>query len=298
MSSFSFTFASYSTLSRGNKVASEVIEAEGCTWQVEFFPFGTGTAYCQQVINLIHKGKKTRVTIKCSVAQTINGVEKTTQWEGTSNFNGKSVKLPVGISTYQYYVTDLITIDIELREEESSESSLEKDLALMWKDVEDTHDFEIRVDDHVIPVHKLMLMRSPVLKAMLKANMQEATTNSMIVSDFNAKTVTSFVYFLYHDQLPKKVDVEELLTLLQMSMMYQVKALAKACETSIEKQLNCANCFDRLIFAHTYSCNHLKDGVFKFIVRHRKDLSKKLTEDVFESLGTKLSYELLQQLMK
>ncbi|KAJ5078992.1 ankyrin repeat ph and sec7 domain containing protein secg-related [Anaeramoeba ignava] len=95
------------------------------------------------------------------------------------------------------------------------------DLKNLYED-EESKDFRIFVGDQFIPVHKLILLaRSELFRGMFLS----VNDKSNQVTDYSEKSleaINAFVYFIYHDELPKNISNEIFKELDDAVIFYQL----------------------------------------------------------------------------
>jgi hypothetical protein len=99
-----------------------------------------------------------------------------------------------------------------------------------------------------IAAHKYVLaLRSPVFRAMLKAGMKEAATNTIEITDFAEPVVRAFVRFLYENRCACEVLKAHHLQLLAMADKYQVPELSEVCCHYLITALSVDNVLELLV---------------------------------------------------
>lgn len=107
-------------------------------------------------------------------------------------------------------------------------------------------------DAGVIKVHKVILAaRSPVFLAMLTADMQEAKTNSVHISDFDMKTIKEFLRFIYCEKIESLSEVAP--SLILAADKYQIIKLRDICCDELLSKLSSKNVLSTLLVAHKTS---------------------------------------------
>jgi len=162
-------------------------------------------------------------------------------------------------------------------------------------------DFTIKSSDgQVFPCHKVYLAKnSDFFRAMLSKDCKETTTGVMDVPEFNAKTVASFLAYIYADKLSDEVSewIKErakpgthiyrrastlgeenyTLPLLQMANMYQQQDLESDCIAYLSKRVTRENAVQTWNMADMCGSQKLKESALKFIVlNHKKDGGKEI----------------------
>jgi hypothetical protein len=149
--------------------------------------------------------------------------------------------------------------------------------------------------DDGIPAHKVILsLHSPVFRAMFKTGMREATSTTILISDFSEPVVREFVQFLYADRSAKSALQVHGMQLLAMADKYQVSSLSAVCVSYLSSHLTEANVFHALTLADSCGATVLKAKALSYIRDHLQavstsgnftDLSAELVKDVLKALA-------------
>ena len=143
-----------------------------------------------------------------------------------------------------------------------------------------------------IPAHKFILsLRSPVFKAMFSTSMSEATSNEVIISDFEPAVVKEFLKFLYTDSCdPEDLELHAEM-LLAISCKYQVPGLEVLCENHLISSLTVGSVAGVLRLADMYAADQLKLRALHFIKHHAKAVVQ--TENFFQNLNISLAQDVI-----
>ena len=121
-------------------------------------------------------------------------------------------------------------------------------------------DLKIVCEDREFPVHKCILsVRSDVFKAMFSSFNED----KLKIEDTNAKTMETFLRFLYTDSFNccKNIDCN----LLILADKYNVKELVQKCVQVLEKNMNCDNVLEIAFSAYLINNQKLIDKASEFI---------------------------------
>ena len=136
-------------------------------------------------------------------------------------------------------------------------------------------DFTIECGDPEIesfPCHKVFLyLRSPVFKAMLSHDTQEAKQGKVYISDVSPQTIKSMLKFFYTDCLEDSmIDAD----LLAAANKYQVEPLMAICEEYLARSLSVENASELALHAQQYGSSELKEATGNFIINHFDAIKK------------------------
>ena len=104
----------------------------------------------------------------------------------------------------------------------------------------------------------------------------------MEIVDFKAKTVAKMVYFMYHDNLINKENMDS--DLLILAEKYNIRGLMNYCVKYFEENLSLENALDVLVSSHLTNQKRLFDAATKFAYENKGLLVK--TESWKELLET------------
>ncbi len=139
-------------------------------------------------------------------------------------------------------------------------------------------------EKELVKASKFMLMsRSPVFKKMFEADMKEAESSQVTISDITAAVGKEMITYIYTDKTPNiKGMVEELWFAAEK---YQLPGLKAQCENEIVIQLNTDNAAHFLLLAGRYCSNKsFKDYVLSFITADKKTCSKVMKSEKWKEV--------------
>ena len=125
-------------------------------------------------------------------------------------------------------------------------------------------DVVLKCGSRAFSCHKAILSsRSPVFEAMFSHNMQESRHNEVEIEDLQPDTVRIMLQYIYSGHLDPPTTNKELLC---AADKYQLTQLKTACELSLSRSIDTANCVELLVLADTHIANTLKKAALNFIV--------------------------------
>jgi hypothetical protein len=137
----------------------------------------------------------------------------------------------------------------------------------------DLCDLMICVDSCEIPVSKFVLMvHSPVFKAMFKSEMTESATNKLVIADFSEETVRSMLRCLYDQQNMFDKMKQHGEQLLLIANKYEIKRLMSFAESFFEHNFSVENVLRILTIADTISNQAIKTHAMEFLIENRKNV--------------------------
>ena len=134
-------------------------------------------------------------------------------------------------------------------------------------------DITIRCDNQTFPCHKLILSsRSDVFKTMFTMHDSKEEQNGIIeIEDISAKTMKTFLKFMYKDDL----EIEEIdCNLLIAAEKYNFKRLFNICLKQIEKMINAKTVMEITIAAYLVDNKELLLKASEFIFKNRGSIRK------------------------
>ena len=145
-------------------------------------------------------------------------------------------------------------------------------------------DIKLICESEIFECHKLVLScQSEVFQAMFECKSTvESECGEVEIEDFKAKTVEKMVYFVYHDNLMSKENVDS--DLLLLAEKYNVRGLIHYCVKFLEENLLLENALDVLVSSHLTNQKRLFDAAAQFTIENRGLLVK--TEKWKELLKT------------
>ncbi|KAK3090484.1 hypothetical protein FSP39_012212 [Pinctada imbricata] len=137
-------------------------------------------------------------------------------------------------------------------------------------------DATIRVDDKVFQCHRVVLSAmSPYFDAMFSSGMRETEENIVTLQGTDAVTFDKILSFIYGRKYV--IDVECVSSLLQTSVMLQIKCLQEQCEEFMITKVDTENCIGTWKLANGHGCHYLAHKAYRFILHYFNDIRK--TED-------------------
>ncbi|XP_057339876.1 speckle-type POZ protein-like [Microplitis mediator] len=173
---------------------------------------------------------------------------------------------------------DILTIGIELTVFDnpaviSTNVPFNKSKALMACDYRDLYkskmgsDIELIVGEEKFQAHKLVLMvRSPVFRAMLTTDMRENREKTITIKDMKSEVFKSMLEFIYTDKVSDLDDVAE--QLLEAADKYQIPTLKEICTASLCKSVIIDNASRLLALAYLHNAKEMLEYISNFIVIH------------------------------
>jgi hypothetical protein len=133
-------------------------------------------------------------------------------------------------------------------------------------------DFKIVCEDKSFACHKSILAnQSEVWKTMFSSKKwRENKDNSLKIQDFDWKTVSNMINFIYLAELPEN---EKCTTdLLRLADMYAIKSLSDFCEEELACDLTPDNCIEIWNYATRLEKELLKNAALEFVAKNFKSL--------------------------
>lgn len=182
-----------------------------------------------------------------------------------------------------------MTVETDLPSDTESNSNAKADEEMSNISIEDEPAMER------LPAHKFILsLRSPVFKAMFSGAMNEATSNEVLIPDFDAVVMKEFISFVYTDRCERSVLEQHAEPLLAIACKYQVPGLETMCENYLCASLSVANVVNVLYLSDLYNAAQLKARALHYIAHNAKAVVE--TEGFFQSLNYSLCQEVIRAL--
>ena len=130
-------------------------------------------------------------------------------------------------------------------------------------------DFKIVCGDKTFNCHKnIVANKSDVLQTMmLSKDWTENKKNTLLIEDFEPKTVEQMLRFVYTGECDKYT-----VSLLHIANKYNIKRLVSICEQELIKSINLSNATKRLQAADLIGRKHLKERAVGFVAKNIKAL--------------------------
>jgi len=163
---------------------------------------------------------------------------------------------------------------------ESCHLELSQDLQKLLLD-KDLADVEIICGDKSLPCHTIVLSaRSPVFRAMFKADMTEKKKGKVDIQGFSSDVIQNMLHFMYTGSLSTtELDEAEATDLLGAADQYQLDLLKRVCENKLSEILNVDNCLRLLAIADMHHADRLKALGMELVVKNMSTIVMKSSED-------------------
>jgi len=115
-----------------------------------------------------------------------------------------------------------------------------------------------------VSVHEIIISaRSPVFSNMLKNDMTEKQSRTIVIDDFDISVVMEMVRFVYTGKLEEAF--ENVKDLLVIGNKYQISSLVEACGKKVAATISKENAVEIGIFAETHNAKFLREKCAEFI---------------------------------
>lgn len=116
-----------------------------------------------------------------------------------------------------------------------------------------------------IRAHKMILVRSPVFRAMFTNEMKEKINNEVVVKNFKHDIMQELLKYIYTD----KVGDLRLIAgdLLVAADYYDLPELKKICIKALEENVNTSNFAHSLFVAERLQIISIREAVLKFVIQ-------------------------------
>jgi speckle-type POZ protein len=136
-----------------------------------------------------------------------------------------------------------------------------------------TSDVHFIVQNLKIPAHKAILSaRSPVFAAMFQNEMQENSSNEVIVTDVEPDAFKEMLQFIYTGRCQIGAWTEDLFF---AADKYDIKDLKEVCEVELRMKLCVDNAIRFLILSDLHRATKLKESCVSFINQNAVEIMKK-----------------------
>ncbi|XP_057320397.1 kelch-like protein 24 [Microplitis mediator] len=136
-------------------------------------------------------------------------------------------------------------------------------------------DVILSVDGAELPAHKIILSsHSPVLFAMLTADMKEKKESRIDIENFEVDVINEMLTYFYTGETKASEDVDTALKMLELANMYQINKLKDICEQTLLNNIKVDNVLVILVAADDFNAQKLVDESIKFMVNNRKEIVK------------------------
>ena len=163
---------------------------------------------------------------------------------------------------------------------ETCQQELSQDFQNLFLD-KDLADVEIICGDKSLPCHTIVLSaRSPVFRAMFKADMTEKKKGKVEIQGFSSDVIQNMLHFIYTGLLSTtELDETEAADLLGAADQYQLDLLKRVCENKLCEILNVDNCLRLLAIADMHHADRLKALGMELVVKNMSTIVMKSSED-------------------
>ena len=163
---------------------------------------------------------------------------------------------------------------------ETCQQELIQDLQKVLLD-KDLADMEIICGDKSLSCHVIVLSaRSPVFRAMFKADMAEKKKGKIEIQGFSFNVIQNMIHFMYTGSLSKtELDEIDAADLLGAADQYQLDLLKRVCENKLCEILNVDNCLLLLAIADMHQADQLKARGMDLVIKNMNTIVMKSSED-------------------
>ena len=185
----------------------------------------------------------------------------------------------ISLSDLRLYLTEVHSIMKFAVQITKSYHSILHDLQRNYDDIAQSGNIQIITarDNETVALHKdILMLRSPVFKAMFDINMTESSNNQIQIPDFDATTIKRMVEFLYKDTFTDIDDTsyEDFISLLAIANKYQVNSLKEASVQYLSKKITVDNVAEMRYSALLYDSSPLLNACLLFVRQHIHQLFK------------------------
>lgn len=134
-------------------------------------------------------------------------------------------------------------------------------------------DIKIIVDKKTFNCHRIVLsIMSPYFSAMFVSGMRECQDGVVHLQNVDSESFEKILKFIYGGQ--DVIDTENVDSLLQASVMLQIKCLQDRCEEYMIEKLDSENSIGAWKLAQGHGCSSLTERAFQFILHYFEPISK------------------------
>ena len=134
-------------------------------------------------------------------------------------------------------------------------------------------DIKIIVDKTTFNCHRIVLsIMSPYFSAMFVSGMRECQDGVVHLQNVESESFEKILKFIYGGQ--DVIDTENVDSLLQASVMLQIKCLQDRCEEYMIEKLDSENSIGAWKLAQGHGCSSLAERAFQFILHYFEPISK------------------------
>ncbi|KAK0161716.1 hypothetical protein PV327_008134 [Microctonus hyperodae] len=176
----------------------------------------------------------------------------------------------------QHYISSAIHFQCHILWHANSDEPKPQELNGLCKRFEnffnlpDLKDATIVIDEKEIPVHKIILAaHSPVFLAMFKADMTESVNKIIVINDIDFDIIKKVIRFIYTGVLDPTLDVNALLSILEVANKYEIMSLKKLCEERLIEDMTTDNVLKILERASLYGVPQMMETLTSFMVKKK-----------------------------
>ncbi len=256
----------------------------GNTWSLNIYPGGENKSHAGYIACYLQN--RSMSSVRASYTFTIVGPDNIRVMWGPSVVrlfgsrpDGWGLKKFIPSLKTRGTVTFIVDIVVYIQEWTIiSEPSLARMMAGLFND-ETSSDVKVMVKQspETLHLHRCILMhRSEVFRRMLRSNMHEATTGTILIADMTPAALRAMMWFFYTDQLPSEAVLQDTaIDLLYASKNYLVPTLQHHCESYLSAQpMSLDMAIPMLVTAELTESAKLKNHVLKYIAAHFRQLVK------------------------
>lgn len=134
-------------------------------------------------------------------------------------------------------------------------------------------DIKIIVEKKTFNCHRIVLsIMSPYFSAMFVSGMRECQDGVVHLQNVESESFEKILKFIYGGQ--DVIDTENVDSLLQASVMLQIKCLQDRCEEYMIEKLDSENSIGAWKLAQGHGCSSLAERAFQFILHYFEPISK------------------------
>ena len=171
-----------------------------------------------------------------------------------------------------------VQITVIHHDSKKSYHSILHDLQRNYDDIAQSGNIQIIAkDNETVALHKdILMLRSPVFKAMFEINMTESSSNQIQIPDFDIIAIKRMVEFLYKDRFTDINDTsyEDFISLLAIANKYEINSLKEASVQYLSKKITVDNVAEMRYSALLYDSSPLLNACLLFVRQHIHQLFK------------------------
>ncbi|XP_059093875.1 kelch-like protein 12 isoform X2 [Tigriopus californicus] len=134
-------------------------------------------------------------------------------------------------------------------------------------------DVTLKTEDQTFQAHRVVLAScSDYFRAMFTDPMRERKQSDILLAGVSAPGVRFLLDYIYTSKL--SLSLANIQEVLSAASHLQVTQVVEACSNYLQSQLDCENCVDVVTIAETYSLDHLRTKVYRFMSENLATFSK------------------------